>query len=73
MNTSTLTKLPFASAVVFAAAAASPFTVDFSKGGLAMKAAFAKHGADDPIGHNAGDDRGRRHGGRAADDLAGHR
>jgi hypothetical protein len=29
-------------------------------------------GADDPAGHNAGDDRGRRHGGHGADDGPNH-
>jgi hypothetical protein len=31
-------------------------------------AAQARHGADDPPGHNAGDDHGQHHGGRGADD-----
>lgn len=31
-------------------------------------AAQARHGADDPVGHNANDDHGQRHGGRGADD-----
>jgi hypothetical protein len=34
-------------------------------------AAEARHGADDPIGHNAGDDHGQRHGGHGADDGKG--
>ena len=29
-------------------------------------------GADDPAGHNAGDDRGRRRGGHGADDAPNH-
>ena len=37
-------------------------------------ATFARRGrgADDPAGHNAGDDRGRRHGGHGADDAPNH-
>jgi hypothetical protein len=31
--------------------------------------AQARHGADDPVGHNANDDHGKRHGGHGADDL----
>jgi hypothetical protein len=34
--------------------------------------ASASHGADDPIGHNVGDDRGGHGGGHGADDPAGH-
>jgi len=36
-----------------------------------LSTAFARHGADDPAGHDAGDDRGG--GGHGADDPAGHR
>lgn len=37
-------------------------------------ATFARRGrgADDPAGHNAGDDRGRQHGGHGADDAPNH-
>jgi hypothetical protein len=36
-------------------------------------AAQARHGADDPVGHHANDDRGQRHGGHGADDRRAHR
>lgn len=56
----------FAGAFSFVAAAPASFDI----GGISAKLAFAKHGADDPAGHDANDDRGRR--GRGADDPAGH-
>src|SRR4051812_17035720 len=37
--------------------------------GATAPVAFARHGADDPVGHNAGDDHGKK--GRGADDKAG--
>jgi hypothetical protein len=61
----------FAFLSAFALALTAPVSVDISKGGLIMKAAFAKNGADDPAGHNVGDDRGQNKG-RRADDPAGH-
>jgi hypothetical protein len=61
----------FAFLSAFAFALTAPVSFDISKGGLTAKAAFAKNGADDPAGHNVGDDRGRNRG-RGADDRTGH-
>ena len=58
-----------ASGIAFAFAVAVPVTPDFG-GGLVAKAAFARGGADDGAGHDAGDDRGR--GGKGADDGPNH-
>jgi hypothetical protein len=38
-----------------------------------LSSAYARNGADDPAGHNAGDDRGGKGGGHGKDDPAGHR
>jgi len=69
------TLLSFALLSAFALTLSAPVAFDGGKGGIAIKAAFAKHGADDPAGHNANDDRGRHRGkgGGGADDPAGHR
>jgi hypothetical protein len=39
--------------------------------GAAAPAAFARHGADDPVGHDRGDDHGGARHARAADDRRG--
>jgi hypothetical protein len=39
---------------------------------LGSSAAFAKKGADDKPGHDVGDDKGGRRGGKSADDKPGH-
>ncbi|GAB2177072.1 hypothetical protein [Dongia sp. agr-C8] len=38
-----------------------------------LSSAYARHGADDPAGHDAGDDRGGGGGGHGKDDPSGHR
>lgn len=38
-----------------------------------LSSAYARHGADDPAGHDARDDRGGNSGGHGKDDPAGHR
>jgi hypothetical protein len=40
-------------------------------GGAAAPAAFARHGADDPVSHDRGDDHGGARHARAADDPRG--
>jgi hypothetical protein len=63
--------MPLALALMVSA----PVSPNLARGGLVIKSAFAKHGADDPANHDVGDDRGRRHGGSGrggADDPAGH-
>jgi merozoite surface protein 4 len=40
--------------------------------GTAAPVALARHGADDPVGHDVGDDHGAHHRGHGADDPADH-
>ena len=66
-----ISKLLSAAAIAAASFAmiGAPVSIDPSTGTLAVKAAFAKKGADDKATHDVGDDRGR--GGNGKDDAAG--
>jgi hypothetical protein len=44
--------------IAFAFAVAAPVGFNPLQGGFSAKQASAKHGADDPAGHDAGDDKG---------------
>lgn len=66
-----LLSTPAAAALATAPALKAVAAADAAAAGTEMLARRGR-GADDPAGHNAGDDRGRRRGGHGADDAPNH-